>query len=323
MPKDWLRAAAALAGSLGVGTLVFAADAIANAVGDTAAAYVAAEGHTPADAGELTKKLAAMMSGGKAMAPAEVSLIEKALLVVESEEPPLPHTRYILRYSEQKVDDADLSFVDVQRYNLGGAVRHDAVSSYGAENVANTTDFGVGPHVAWRFVARQTNDDAAVLLAAGRKEIPEEIAAAIDCQTRTCLSLDGFDALATFTDEAVPERIAVTPPYADTVMSKQGTETVVEQTPAFEALQLALATGYAKSYRGSVLWKIPRPLEPNAASPLIVILLDRNLGQEIMSDMVIGLSKIDGRGIDRWMRLSGGIYEGKLNQSFATAPGAR
>ncbi|MDO9381637.1 MAG: hypothetical protein Q7T86_02120 [Hyphomicrobiaceae bacterium] len=316
-----IRSAAATAGII---CAVFAAaepsQAQQNTADSAAAAYVSADGFSPVDIREIANTVAGKSQSGSAMTVNEISAMEKALLTLDAREATLSRVRYILTYKVQQAGAGQLAFVDLQRFNLGPAVFADAVSSYGAENVDDPAVFGVGPHVAWRLVSQETADTAALVIAAGRKEIPETEAATATCPVLSCLSLNGLEGQAQWAEQPLPKTIGLAPPYPATFTYKDGKDAIKEPSPAYQALQLALATGYAKSYRGSVLWKTPQPADAQQPVTIFTVVIDRNLGQDIMSDAAIGLHDA-GQPAQRWLRIGSATADDKLVQTFSTAQG--
>lgn len=292
---------------------------------DIAAAHVAAKGYTAVDLGKLEQDLdRTLRATGDTgdMIPKDVDLspIEKALLLVDLEEKPINRLRYVLRYGQQLVGEEMVSFVDVERYNLGPAIRKDAIDSYGAENVGDAAVFGIGPHVAWRFVTQQTVKSAALLLAASRREISDEEAGTRDCLPRTCLSFETLDELATWKEASPPAEMPQVA-YTAVLKSGAGDEIVEEVSPAMQAVQLGLAADIAELDGDSFGWTLPDPVGPPSDKPYLVMLIDRNLGQDIMSDAAVGIAKLDKDHDQRWARLSGGIFDGKAQQTVSTAKG--
>lgn len=284
-----------------------------------AVAYTTSAGFSPVDVKRVNDDLAAVFKSGTPMTAAEVSLIEKALLVLEAREPALTRVRYALSFSEQTIGATKLSFVDVQRYNLGPATFQDAVASYGAENVSDPSAFGIGPHVAWRLVSQHTADATAAVMAASRREITEADAASARCPVRSCVALGGFDDLANWTELPVPNRTAITSPYPAIFAYNDGRDTIEEVTVAYQALRLLLASGYAKEYQGSVLWKLPVPADAAKRTPRLTLIIDRNLGQDTISDAALGILNDTGETADRWIRMSSAVSSGEMQLFWSTS----
>jgi len=79
--------------------------------------------------------------------------------------------------------------IDLARYNLGDAVRREAIAEYGATQVAAPAAFGVGPHVAWRFDLRRDATDAPVPTTRAPRRVGNAQAASNRCGPRPCLTL--------------------------------------------------------------------------------------------------------------------------------------
>lgn len=117
----------------------------------------------------------------------------RALLLLEAHEGALPHARYLVSYQPTSTaanPDDTRDFVDITRFNLGPAVRADLAGSVPAEHLAPAKAFGVGPHVRWRVAMSPQRGMAAGLDAVGRKLLPAQEAAAIDCLGRPCTALE-------------------------------------------------------------------------------------------------------------------------------------
>ena len=291
-------------------------------VDGAAAAYVTREGYASVDPAELDQALAMLLNESRRRAErdADLSAMEQALLLVDLEERPLQRARHVLRYGQQTIDRVDVSFIDLQRYNLGPAIRLDAIDSYGAENVADAEAFGVGPHVAWRFVMLPTAKLSALLLAASRREIADEEAAGRNCLPRACPSLDPIDDLADWSDPQTAAGLPPTPyPF---VVSTAHDDTVPDEiAPAAQALELAIAAGIASPGADGLLWSFPERAGHSSPDPFVVVVIDRNLGQEAMSAAVLGIAKVDKDHDQRWVRLSGGVSDGLAVQTISEAAG--
>lgn len=253
-----------------------------------------------------------------AMIPADVDIspVEKALLLIDTQEEPLSRMRYLLRYNTAVVDGVELSLVSVERYNLGPATREETILAYGAENTAGPEAFGIGPHVRWRFVTQPTAKSAALLLAASREEIGEKTAQRASCLIRTCLSLDPMDGLAGWSEWA-PYEMALPDVAYPAIIASPVDDDATELSPAILALQLAQAAGLADG----LAWSMPERQGGDNDTPILVVLIDRNLGQEIMSDAALGVGKMGLDSEEYWTRISGGVFDGTANESIATAQG--
>ncbi len=117
----------------------------------------------------------------------------RAMLLVESREGLLPHARYRVTYQLNSVPndpDQTSSEVEITRINLGPAFRESAVGGYGEENMAPLAEFGVGPHVSWRFEMSPRQGMTADIDAVSRKELSDLEVAAMDCLGHPCGEID-------------------------------------------------------------------------------------------------------------------------------------
>lgn len=124
---------------------------------------------------------------------ADLDPIARSVLLVEAYEAPVPHARYRIAYSMNVAPDHPESrddYVEVTRYNLGPARRND-LKGYVPENqLAAPEEFGIGPHVSWRFVLSPVMGMRAGLRYASRAELNDAQAQAADCLGEPCLSLN-------------------------------------------------------------------------------------------------------------------------------------
>lgn len=123
---------------------------------------------------------------------AGLDALTRAVLLVHAYEAPLSHVRYRIEYSmnvSPDVPEARQDYVEVRRYNLGPARRADLQVSTPANHLADRQEFGVGPHVSWRFVMAPVMGFQAALMHAGRVELPDAQAQADDCLGVSCLAL--------------------------------------------------------------------------------------------------------------------------------------
>lgn len=162
--------------------------------------FILAQGHVPVDSERVTDDLyyseRNFPDAGNGLAvrlpDAELDALTRSILFLETQAAPLPHVRYHMTYSrDASVDmpEAQQAYVEITRYNLGPS-RHEALlHSVPDGQVAELAQFGVGPHVSWRFVMAPVMGMRAGLLWAGRKEVTDAQARAADCLGEPCLSL--------------------------------------------------------------------------------------------------------------------------------------
>ncbi len=122
---------------------------------------------------------------------ANLDAVTRAILLLEAREIALPRVRYRITYSmqhDENIPEAQQAYIDVRRYNLGPQLREELVESIGAEYVASPKEFGVGPHVNWRFVMSPMMGMMADARYASRRELTDKQARADDCLGESCLS---------------------------------------------------------------------------------------------------------------------------------------
>ncbi len=120
----------------------------------------------------------------------------RALLLMDSQEGPLPHARYLINYqptSEASTPDQTRDFVEITRFNLGPALHADLAQSIPAEHLADVKEFGVGPHVRWRFAMSPIHGMTAGLDGVSRRLVPPKEAAAMDCLGQPCAKLESSE----------------------------------------------------------------------------------------------------------------------------------
>lgn len=164
-----------------------------------AEAFVQSTGYTPVDIDTLADKKyysAALFPGLKSNAmfapDADLDAVTKAVLQLDSRETPLPRVRYRIRYNMGYLPgapEAQQSYIEVIRLNMGPAIRADLRGSVPPEHLASAASFGVGPHVSWRFVMAPRMGMLSDIVSASRKVLTNAQAATLDCLGMRCLSL--------------------------------------------------------------------------------------------------------------------------------------
>ncbi|MDB5538113.1 MAG: hypothetical protein JWQ65_2988 [Devosia sp.] len=253
-------------------------------------------------------------------ASADISPIEKAFLLLDSQEVAMPRSRYLLRLNQRTFDAVTVSFVEIERYNLGPTIRDETVATYGAENTAGLEAFGIGPHVAWRFAMQPTAKTAALLLAASRRDIPTDEAAKRDCLPRRCLSLEPLDDVAPWSDgiaREVPLKAVGYPALVPSLFDPD----VMEITPAYQVLELGIAAGLTETDDGKVSWLLPQRQGGENESPFLLVLIDHNLGQDTFSDAALGLAKLGLDSQEHWTRIGIAYSDSQLEEILSHAEG--
>lgn len=250
-------------------------------------------------------------SGAEALhADAMIGPIEKSLLLVNSYETQAPdRVRYAVSYS-QIVEDADgqpetVMLVEVRRYNLGPIIRKYALDEYGPENTGAPEDFGIGPDVAWRFAFASVMGNTSLALSGSRRVIADgeaqmnENDAAESCPAGPCRSVGvrAIEHAPAGAGAAVPVAGAeITAPYTTTA----GRNDTIGLNAAFVARNLQLMLGLSPEAD----WVTPETPEAGApGEPFIVMQIDQNLGQEIVSEGLAGWVRLnDDAASQIWVR---------------------
>lgn len=272
------------------------APAAADEVDDAIRVFIEEDGYERRDPLELDARLLELFGQAGAMRPdGAASGLEKALLLVDAVEPPLPRVRYMVRYGQMMQEETPVSFVLVERYNLGPVIREMVAQDYGEENTADPQEFGVGPHVEWRIVTMPLMGQTAALLEASRREVDDKEAASVDCGGRGCLSLDMLDDAHEWRD--IEPAVNIASAY----------EAVSENelaVPARAAAELAVAAGLAEGDGGEPFWSGPeQPEAAHRAAPFLFVAIDRNLGQEYSIDAAIGQTLLNDDAVEElWLR---------------------
>lgn len=133
--------------------------------------------------------------GGSVFRPdADLAPPVRALLLVEHHEGLLPHARYRVSWhvaADAQVPGGQVDYVEVQRFNLGPARHEDLRASVPEEHLADVSEFGVGPDVAWRFVMAPLQGMRAGVRDAARMELSAAQTDAADCLGAPCGALQG------------------------------------------------------------------------------------------------------------------------------------
>lgn len=282
--------------------------AFAQQADELAEAFVGAPGWERQDVGAVDEKLLSAFDAGGAgaMRPdGGASPLEKALLLIETQEPRLDMVRTMLRYGQALDGDTPYSFVTVERYNLGPARRLQLIDEIGEENVATEEEFGIGPHVAWRIVTIPLMGNAAALIEASRREISGDEAAGADCLGRSCLDLTIVNDDMHNWSEADPV-IDFASPYAE-----RGPEGLAR--PARAAAELSATLGIAQGMGADYHWTGPeQPEAARGGEPFLFAMFDAGLAPEWAVDAVMGQTLLNDDSIAaiwrRRLEMEGAVY---------------
>lgn len=252
----------------------------AMAIDANIAAFVHAEGFTPADAYTLEGELAPLWLDTESVSPGgQVGPLEKAVILATSAIGST-RTRTAISYGElileQDVAPMPVSYIEVRHYNLGPTIHAQAVEEYGAENVADIEEFGTGAHMAWRFVYQPLMGNTAILIDASSRVISDKEAARQDCNGRPCLALH-IDVMDDWQD--IEGKLPAWPDLYFTTDENGVT------TPPHVIAQLAVLGYWANAESGFYQWTGGEHPEAIAdTTPYRFITIDRNLGQEAYID---------------------------------------
>lgn len=251
-------------------------------IDDAITGFINAKGFSAQNALDLEAALSGHFIDDSITPGGAVGPIEKAIMIADDAIPSV-RTRSFISYGEI-LDDEDgasvpYSFIEVRHYNLGPAIRADVAEAYGEENTAPVEDFGVGEHMAWRFVFRPIMGHTATLLEASSRVISDEQASRHDCGGIACL-----DIIAGYDDLAEWQEIEGRLPQWPLLYSDQSDEVA---TPAHAIAELAVLGFWANAESGQYQWTGgEHPEAISDATPYRFISVDRHLGQEASIDTV-------------------------------------
>lgn len=123
---------------------------------------------------------------------AGINAATRALMLLEGEEPPLPHARYRITYRLDNAPDFGgypNAYVEVTRFNLGPTIRADvADSTPKGVPIAPAERFGVGSSVSWRFVMGWRQGRVADVVHASRRMLSDAQTKTMDCLGAPCMA---------------------------------------------------------------------------------------------------------------------------------------
>ncbi|ODT70048.1 MAG: hypothetical protein ABS75_14550 [Pelagibacterium sp. SCN 63-23] len=260
--------------------------AAAQTLDEEITSFINAEGFEPRDAFALETELSEAWLDIDSLSPGgRVGPIEKAMMLADLAIP-AQRTRSDIAYGEILGEDgAPTSFIEIRHFNLGPVIRADTADAYGEENTAPLEDFGVGDHMAWRFVLRPEMNNAAILIEASSRLITDKEASKAECSGRPCL-----DPYLSFDDvdwQQIDGKLPTWPPLYPT-------ESEDVATPAHAIAQLAVFGYWASAESGEYQWTGgEHPEGARGAEPYRFIAIDRQLGQEASIDTVWRETKLN------------------------------
>lgn len=247
--------------------------AFAQSLDDHIHDFVYAPGFEAADIPALEVRLIDQWHDLTVMTPGgSVGPIEKAMLIADKAIEGI-RTRTDIQYGEMIAEDGTpVSFIDLRHYNLAAVLHAETEAAYGAENTAPVEEFGLGDHMAWRFVFQPVMNNAAVLLEASSRVISDKEASKAECTGRPCL--DPYAGFGTTPWEEVDAQVP-TWPELYTIESDE------TSTPAHVIAELAVFGFWANAESGQYQWTGgEHPEAADGTEPYRFITIDRHLGQE-------------------------------------------
>ncbi|WP_366654869.1 hypothetical protein [Fodinicurvata sp. EGI_FJ10296] len=209
-----------------------------------------------------------------------------AILAVEAHEEPVERARYRLKLGLGGVGGhppgrvTQMTFIQIDRFNLGPAIREELIETHGAEHAPPAGVFGDGPHVSYRFAMSPVQGTPASINSISRMEMPDAKAASVDCFDTSCLTTDTVIEDAVSWGNERDASIDFDQPY--------GVRRGGVISPAAAMDMLALQQGIASIHDGR-LW--PGQVEPREsvgfAEPFVETIIEINLGQDEVVDAAI------------------------------------
>ena len=162
--------------------------------------FVQAPGYRPVDADQLidddwysARRFVNQSPSSIRNPDADLDPVTKAVLLLESREPPLESARYHIAYQLLAMDsdapEIQHAMVQVTRFNLTGARHRDVVESYG-EHAGPAGKETAYPHVSWRFISSANQGQRADIVAASRRVLDDSQAAKSRCLGTPCVTLN-------------------------------------------------------------------------------------------------------------------------------------
>ena len=264
--------------------------ASAQGIDEQIQSFIAADGFTQTDGPALELELGNLWTDRDDISPGGmVGPIEKAMLLADGASY-ATRTRTLISYGEviEEEDGAPLpySFIELRHYNLGQIIRAETIEAYGEDNVADAAEFGLGDHMAWRFVFRPMMGNAALLMEVSNRIISDKDAAKHDCDGRPCLDPHaGIDDTARWTE--IEGNIPTWPPLYPTHNGEIS-------APAYAISRLAVFGYWANAESGHYQWTGgEHPEAARGHEPYRFISIDRDLGQESAVDTVWRETKLN------------------------------
>lgn len=263
-----------------------------------AARFTAAAGWKAREAAAVEKAAVTAPAAGPVTA---------ALIFTDALDKPVPRMRERLSYGVVTATAAgapvSLALVEVGRFNLGPAIRRMTIADYG--DAAGPAEFGLGPHVGWRFVFQSADGGPAKLIAASRRTFSDAEAARQRCDGTGCLQLDADD------PHDWQEIKAPAAPWAAAIGNKgaAGKGPGGQAGPARAAAELLALAGLMRPAGGKPQWQAPEvPEAGRPGEPFLFVIAERDLSNESYTDVRLGLTRLNDDALSAmwWRRLDFG-----------------
>ncbi len=277
----WLRQACVVGVAMPMLLQMQAVAAGDRALTETAAGFTNVERYQQVDVAASRQALLDRLDGdpdsvflpGSRLAPPT-----RALLKLQAAEEAISPARYRIRYglvqlpNPPKTDPITLSLVQVDRFNLGPALRAALERQHGPESV-RAESFANNAHISWRFAMRPVMGTTAVTTAASRADIPHTFAQTMDCLGRPCAAAEITEPPAHLDWQA--EQAADWDFETDYAIARNGLPS------AATLLDLLLAESGAASRNDTVTWQGFESREGlPEGTPFVDIVIETGLGQD-------------------------------------------
>lgn len=223
---------------------------------------------------------------------ADLTPLSLAVLALESNEAPLPRMRYRVRYGVTRVEATPggamgaMYLVEVDRYNLGPAIHDDIVAA--GMPAGPIDEFGVGPHVSYRFAIMPMMGRQLNITAASRTELTGEAAAARACLDLGCLETGAVaDSLDVGLAGMEPVDIGFSAPYSTVFRHDSVPGAVLSPAAALDRLLLKSEAAEVELLEGLNWTGFEHREGVQPGEPFVTAVIEVNLGQEAGIDAVM------------------------------------
>jgi hypothetical protein len=164
-------------------------------------------------------------------------------------------TRTVVRVERRRIENDVIDLVEIERFNLGPALRAAMIHDTGTAPQAE--GFGLGPNVAWRIVTTPNGPLGTTVITAGRRDYEGFEANDRDCAGLRCLSLtvtlEQHGVWTALGEKTLPPSPS---PYPGVVTHTDGQIDLDDETLAHALRDLAALGGLASTGNG-LQWQGP------------------------------------------------------------------